>query len=60
MGESESFNGNIQYHAEICPNCNGRTTVGLNPIKPCPTCSHTDHPGIVYVPGPPHKKENKQ
>ena len=36
------------YHA-ICKNCNGRSTVGYQ-ARPCPTCAHTDHPGIVFVP----------
>lgn len=39
-----------EVYAQICPNCNGRGTVGLNPVRPCPTCGHTDHKGIVYVP----------
>ena len=38
-----------QFYAQVCPNCNGRGTVGYN-AKPCPTCGHTDHKGIVYVP----------
>ncbi len=37
------------YHA-ICKNCNGRATVGNYPVRPCPTCANTDHPGIVFVP----------
>jgi DnaJ-class molecular chaperone len=39
-----------ELYAQICPNCNGRGTVGLNPVRPCPTCGATDHKGIVYVP----------
>ena len=39
-----------EYIAQICPNCNGRGTVGLNPVRPCPTCGSTDHKGVVYVP----------
>ena len=38
------------FYAQVCPNCNGRGHVGLNPVRPCPTCGHTDHKGIVYVP----------
>lgn len=38
-----------EVYAQICPNCNGRGTVGYN-AKPCPTCGHTNTPGIVYVP----------
>lgn len=38
-----------EYYAQVCPNCNGRSTVGYDK-RPCPTCGHTDHPGIVYVP----------
>ena len=37
------------FYAQVCPNCNGRSTVGYDK-HPCPTCGHTDHPGIVYVP----------
>lgn len=39
-----------ELYAQICPNCNGRGTVGLNPVRSCPTCGNTDHKGIVYVP----------
>ena len=39
-----------EIYAQVCPNCNGRATVGLNPVRPCPTCGETDHPGIVFVP----------
>lgn len=39
-----------EVYAQICPNCRGRGTVGLNPVRPCPTCGDTDHKGIVYVP----------
>lgn len=38
-----------EFYAQTCPNCNGRSTVGYQ-AKPCPTCGHTDHPGIVFVP----------
>ena len=38
-----------ELFAQVCPNCNGRGTVGYD-RKPCPTCGKTDHPGIVYVP----------
>lgn len=38
-----------ELYAQVCPNCNGRSTVGYE-RKPCPTCGMTDHPGIVYVP----------
>jgi len=38
-----------QFYAQICPNCNGRSTVGYD-RRPCPTCGDTDHKGIVYVP----------
>lgn len=38
-----------ELYAQICPNCNGRGTVGFD-RHPCPTCGSTDHPGIVYVP----------
>ena len=38
-----------EFFAQVCPNCNGRGTVGYEK-KPCPTCGHTDHKGIVYVP----------
>lgn len=39
-----------EMYAQICPNCRGRGTVGLNPVRPCPSCAHTDHPGVVYLP----------
>ena len=39
-----------EVYAQICPNCRGRGTVGLNPVRPCPSCTHTDHPGVVYLP----------
>ena len=39
-----------ETYAQICPNCRGRGTVGLNPVRPCPSCAHTDHPGVVYLP----------
>lgn len=39
-----------EVYAQTCPNCNGRGTVGNSPVRPCPTCGDTDHPGIVYVP----------
>lgn len=38
-----------EVYAQVCPNCNGRGTVGYA-MKPCPTCAGTDHVGIVYVP----------
>lgn len=38
-----------ELYAQVCPNCNGRGTVGFDK-RPCPTCGQTDHPGIVYVP----------
>lgn len=38
-----------EFYAQVCPNCNGRGTVGYDK-KPCPTCGQTDHKGIVYVP----------
>ena len=38
-----------ELYAQICPNCNGRSTVGFDK-HPCPTCGNTSHPGIVYVP----------
>lgn len=38
-----------ELYAQVCPNCNGRSTVGYDK-RPCPTCGNTDHPGIVYVP----------
>ena len=38
-----------EVYAQTCPNCNGRSTVGYDK-HPCPTCGHTDTPGIVYVP----------
>lgn len=33
----------------VCPNCNGRGTVGYA-AKACPTCGHTATRGIVFVP----------
>lgn len=39
-----------EVYAQVCPNCNGRATVGLNPVRECPTCGSTDHPGVVFVP----------
>jgi len=39
-----------ELYAQICPNCRGRGTVGLNPVRPCPTCGETDHKGVVFVP----------
>lgn len=48
-----SFTANIvepEYIAQICPNCRGRGTVGLNPVRTCPTCGETDHKGVVFVP----------
>ena len=39
-----------EVYAQVCPNCNGRGTVGFNPVRPCPTCAPTTTPGIVYVP----------
>lgn len=38
-----------KYVAQVCPNCNGRGTVGYNK-RPCPTCGHTNHKGIIFVP----------
>ena len=38
-----------EVYAQICPNCNGRGTVGYD-AHPCPTCGHTKTPGIVFVP----------
>ena len=38
-----------RYYAQLCPNCNGRATVGYD-RRPCPTCGSTDHLGIIYVP----------
>lgn len=38
-----------EVYAMVCPNCNGRSTVGYG-ARPCPTCGDTDHKGIVYVP----------
>jgi DnaJ-class molecular chaperone len=46
-----------ELYAQICPNCNGRGTVGLNPVRPCPTCGDTDHRGVIYVPV--RRKEGK-
>lgn len=38
-----------KFAALICPNCNGRATVGYA-AKPCPTCAHTATPGTILVP----------
>ena len=38
-----------EMYAQTCPNCNGRGTVGYN-ARPCPTCGHTDHKGVIFVP----------
>jgi DnaJ-class molecular chaperone len=38
-----------EVYAQICPNCNGRGTVGYD-AHPCPTCGKTNTPGIVFVP----------
>jgi hypothetical protein len=38
-----------RFYAQVCPNCNGRTTVGYE-RRPCPTCGKTNHPGVIYVP----------
>ena len=38
-----------EVYAQVCPNCNGRGTVGYEK-RPCPTCGHTDTPGVIYVP----------
>lgn len=40
---------NPEVYAQVCPNCNGRGTVGYDK-RSCPTCGDTDTPGIVYVP----------
>lgn len=37
------------YYAQLCPNCNGRTTVGYD-RRPCPTCGDTGTPGVIIVP----------
>ena len=45
----EAYAQQPEVYAQRCPNCNGRGHVGYE-AKPCPTCGHTDHKGIVYVP----------
>lgn len=38
-----------KLYAQTCPNCNGRGTVGFEK-RPCPTCGHTSHRGVIFVP----------
>lgn len=38
-----------KYVAQVCPNCNGRGTVGYDK-RPCPTCGHTNHRGVIFIP----------
>ena len=38
-----------EVYAQTCPNCNGRGHVGFDK-HPCPSCGHTNAPGIIYVP----------
>ena len=38
-----------KFVAQVCPNCNGRGTVGYDK-RPCPTCGDTDHRGVILIP----------
>ena len=49
MDGSKAENLTPEVYAQVCPNCNGRGTVGYDK-RPCPTCGSTNTPGIVLVP----------
>jgi len=38
-----------QFVAQICPNCNGRGTVGFDK-HPCPTCGNSQYKGVILIP----------